>query len=300
MPIASSVPSSSARTSASASDLSRSGGFILKSGPPATASSTVSTRWCGVTSPETASPESFARRSAATAPAVETWHRWSRVPSTRASSTSRDVARSSASRGIPAIPAARTEGASCSRPGPVIPKSSQCSITSQSFAAASRNACVARLVARDPRPVVGERAGARRRHRAHVDERPTAQPLRDRRHDHHLARPRRARRRAHARHDLGAVRRRTRVRHRVHGPEAAGERGVGPRRDRLGLLPAGLSQVDVEVGERGRDEAASRVDRRHARRRVEVRRDRHDPRVAHEHVPDEVHALARIEESPAP
>ena len=58
----------------------------------------------------------------------------------------------------------------------------------------------------------------------------------------------------------GSSRARRRVRHRADRREAAVRRRRQPRRDRLGVLVAGLAQVRVEVDEAGRDDDPAGVD----------------------------------------
>src|SRR5256712_3993141 len=69
----STVPSASASISASTSRLVRSGGAIFVFGSQVLTASSVSTRWCGVTSAVTRTPRAFASRTRRTAPTVETW-----------------------------------------------------------------------------------------------------------------------------------------------------------------------------------------------------------------------------------
>ena len=65
---------------------------------------------------------------------------------------------------------------------------------------------------------------------------------------------------AHELDDAPRVLGRVGVRHRHDGREAAEGGGPAARLDRLGLLPPGLAQVDVEVDEPGRDDAAAGVE----------------------------------------
>ena len=66
--------------------------------------------------------------------------------------------------------------------------------------------------------------------------------------------------RPHPRDDPRLVGGRRRVRHRADGREAAVRRRREPGRDRLGVLVAGLAEVDVEVDEAGRHDDPAVVD----------------------------------------
>ncbi len=101
---ASMVPSASASRSASTSVSVRSGGLTLKTGLPERTISSVSSRWCGVTSAVTGQPCDFAQRTIRTEPAVERWQTCSRAPMCEASSTSRAMIASSATAGQPPRP----------------------------------------------------------------------------------------------------------------------------------------------------------------------------------------------------
>ena len=72
------VPSASPRRSASTSALVRSGGLTLNTVSYSPARSSVSSRWCGVTSAVTRQPLDLAQRTISTEPAVETWQTCSR------------------------------------------------------------------------------------------------------------------------------------------------------------------------------------------------------------------------------
>src|SRR5207245_1483995 len=69
---ASMVPSAIAARSAPTCSCERRGGATVKAGSNERTASSVSVRWCGVTSHVTRSPLAFARRIASTAPDVET------------------------------------------------------------------------------------------------------------------------------------------------------------------------------------------------------------------------------------
>ena len=96
-------------------------------------------------------------------------------------------------------------------------------------------------------------------------------------------------------HDLGVVERRRGVGHRDDSGEPAERGGAGAGLDGLGLLLARLAEVDLDVDEPGRDDAAFGIEDLRTHRRVEARPDLLDPAVAHEHVGDLV-ALARLVE----
>ena len=102
--IASIVPSASAARSAATSSAVRSGGLTLKIGSYDVTRSSVSRRWCGVTSAVTGTPRAFAQRMTSTEPAVETWQTCRREPTCWASRTSRAMIASSATAGQPTRP----------------------------------------------------------------------------------------------------------------------------------------------------------------------------------------------------
>jgi hypothetical protein len=80
----------------------------------------------------------------------------------------------------------------------------------------------------------------------------------------------------------------------VKPPSAAARPGL----DRLGVLPARLPQVHVQVDEAGADHEPVAVEHRRAAR-VEPAPDRRDRAVAHEDVGDAVVAAERVDQAPA-
>ena len=99
------VPSASAAISASRSDSSRSGGFILwRVGSSDSTAASCSVRWWGVTSALMRTPRSLARRISSAVSAAETWQMWMRPPSYSASAASRATATLSEIEGMPPRP----------------------------------------------------------------------------------------------------------------------------------------------------------------------------------------------------
>ena len=87
------------------------------------------------------------------------------------------------------------------------------------------------------------------------------------------------------------------VRHRDDRGEPAERGGAGAGLDRLGLLRARLAEVDLDVDEAGRDDAALGVEHRRARPARRARADLGDHAVAHEHVGVALAGL--VEDAPA-
>ncbi len=76
--MASTVPSASPARSACRSASERSGGFILVlvEKPVSATASSVSSRWCGVTSQVTGRPRALPLRTSSRQPAVDRWATW--------------------------------------------------------------------------------------------------------------------------------------------------------------------------------------------------------------------------------
>ena len=244
-----SSPSRSAAISAWRSSSVRSGGFIFRFGSSVRTASSVSERWCGVTSPLACAPRRRARRAA----------RPTRGPrgaggaAARRCRGERELARDvelSPSDGQPPSP-------SRPRRPPV-------------HEAAARQRRLLARAARARRPVIAWYCSARRIRPAVATGRPssvkpTAPASAQLAHLGQLARPAgrrviaarsrpgrapRARRAPAGRSTAGGVDDRRGVRHRDDRAVAAGRRRGGARVDRLLVLLAGRAQVDVRVDER--------------------------------------------------
>src|SRR6266404_3921390 len=126
--IASTVPSTSPARSASRSSRAASGGFILNRESYVTSSS-ISVKWCGVTSQLTRKPRDFAQRTCSSDAFAERCATCNRAPVNSASCTSRAAQTDSAAAGIPRNPS-RVEVTPSRITAPAASEtSSACSIT---------------------------------------------------------------------------------------------------------------------------------------------------------------------------
>ncbi len=259
---ASIVPSASASRSAATSSAVRSGGLTLKSGSYVVASSSVSSRWCGVTSAVTFQPFDFAQRRISTDPAVETWQTCSREPTCAASSTSRAMIASSATAGQPCRPSTPESSPSFICAPSVSRGSCACWATTPSNALTYSSARRISTASETQLPVVGEDPHPRRRvgHRAELGQPLARQPDGDGADRAHVAVPGLPAEPPDLLDHAGGVGDRVGVGHRVHGGEAAQRRGRRAGLDRLGVLPARLAQVGVQVDQPGQRDQAVGVD----------------------------------------
>ena len=111
-------------------------------------------------------------------------------------------------------------------------------------------------------PVVGEDAdpGAGAGHQTQLGQLLTGQPLGDRAHRVDVDEAGAPAQVQHGLGDLGGVADRRGVRHGQHGREAADRGSLGAALDGLGVLPAGLAQVGVQVDEPGQQDQAVRLE----------------------------------------
>ena len=300
MAIASAVPSSSASRQAAASATDRSGGLTRSDeaygaatierrssahGSPlashaqrrAPAShSSVSARWCGVTSQVTGSPLAFARRTRSSEPAVERWVRCSRAPGTSRTTSariarSRATAASSAAAGQPRSPSTvATNPSFASAPcgqasHPRHARRSAARAPRHTRARSGTSSAVATGAPSSVKPTTPASASSPSAARVSPARpaligAPREQPDR---------RARRGRRATDCVEDGGIVESRRRVRHRADRREPAVRGRCKTGGDRLGVLVARLAQMDVKVDEPRRDDHASLVDRRPPRRALE-------------------------------
>ena len=216
-----------------------------------------------MTSAVTRTPAALAALSTATVCALETWQTCSRAPASLASAQSRATIVSSAVAGQPARPSRDATTPSCACAPPVSRWSSACwaMTTSSARGVLQRPAHDQRIV--HAAAVVGEHPhlGGRAGHRAQLRHPLAAQPDGDRADRVHVDEPHLGAAAAHVQRDHVGVDHGIGVGHREHRGEAAERGGSRARRDRLGLLAAGLPQVGVQVDEAGQQDEPVGVER---------------------------------------
>ena len=250
------------------------------------ARSSVSSRWCGVTSAVTRMPRRLAQRRISTLPAVETWQTCSRAPTCSASSTSRAMIASSATAGQPGRPSraetiALVHLRALGQPGllgvlgdhPV-----------ERLHVLQRPPHQPRIG--DAVAVVGEDPHPRRRvgHRAELGQALAGQPDRDRADRLHVDQAGLAAQPPDLLDHAGGVGHRRGVRHRADRGVAAQRRRPRAGLDRLGVLPARLAQVGVQVDQAGQRDQSVGVDDLGALGGGADRADRGDHAVAQQQV----------------
>ena len=223
-----------------------------------------------MTSAVTCTPRDFAQRSSSTEPAVETWQTCSRAPTCPASSTSRAMIASSAAAGQPVSPSRAERSPSCICAPTVSRGSSACWATTPSKRLDVLQRAAHQRRVGDAVPVVGEdpHAGGGVGHGAELGQ-PLALQADGHRADRDdvdqaglLAQP------PDLLDDAGGVGDRVGVGHGVHGGEPAQRGGPAAGLDGLGVLPAGLAQVGVQVDQAGQRDQPGGVDHLGARART--------------------------------
>ena len=216
-----------------------------------------------MTSAVTLLPRGLAQRSTSTVSAVETWQTCTRDRVSSASCTSRATMLASAAAGQPGSPSRPEISPSWQQAsGPASCGSWACWATQPSKARtysrarrisrASATQCPSSENTRTPAPdraispsSASSVAGQALAHRA------------DR---HHLGGPGRAAQRGQVLGRLGGVGHRVGVRHGQHRGEPPAGRRLSAGADRLGVLPAGLAQVGVQVDQSGQGDQSVGVD----------------------------------------